>query len=192
MSWSKSGEKSTFDVGRMISLMVGRDIEQLDPERLSTPSAEVVLAARGLSARGLVENVDLTLHGGEVLGVFGLMGSGRTELARILFGSSASTAVRSRSAPGRLTRTSPRKSIANRVAFITENRREEGLMMSLSIADNIALAALPSFAIAPLKVVDQTLMPMAAREIAAALQIKAEQSTCSPPRAFPAATSRRW
>jgi ribose transport system ATP-binding protein len=169
----EAGEKSTFDVGRMISLMVGRDIEQLYPERLSAPSEEVVLLARGLSARGLVENIDLTLHGGEVLGVFGLMGSGRTELARILFGverfDRGEIAIGART----VTRTSPRKSIANRVAFITENRREEGLMMSLSIADNIALAALPSFAIAPLKVVDQTRMLVAAREIAAALQIKA-------------------
>ena len=87
----EAGEKSTFDVGRMISLMVGRNLDQLYPERLSTPSAEVVLAARGLSARGLVENIELTLHQGEVLGVFGLMGSGRTELARILFGVDAPT-----------------------------------------------------------------------------------------------------
>lgn len=168
----ESGEKSAFDAGRMIALMVGRNLDQLYPDRLSTPSDNLVLAAKSVSARGLVQNIDLTLHSGEVLGIFGLMGSGRTELARILFGverfDHGEIAIGGRT----FARTSPRNSIANRVSFITENRREEGLMMSLSIADNIALAALPSFVSAPLMVVDRPRMLDTARELAAALQIK--------------------
>jgi len=170
----ETGDKSRFDVARMISLMVGRNLDQLYPERLSSPSPEVLLAARGLSARGLLENVDLTLHGGEILGIFGLMGSGRTELARVLFGVERLDRGRIEIGARMFTKISPQRSIASRVAFITEDRRQEGLMMGLSIADNIALAALPTLTTTPLKIVDQGRMLTAAKELATALQIRSE------------------
>lgn len=176
----EAGDKSRFDIARMISLMVGRNLDQLYPERLFSPSSDVVLAARGLSARGLVENVDLTLHGGEILGIFGLMGSGRTELARILFGVERLDRGRIEMGDRVFTKVSPRRSIASRVAFITEDRRHEGLMMSLSIADNIALAALPTLTTTPLKIVDQGRMLSTARELSAALQIRAEGIDAQP------------
>jgi ribose transport system ATP-binding protein len=139
-----------------------------------------VLAARGLSARGLVENVNLTLHRGEILGIFGLMGSGRSELARVLFGVERLDSGRIEVGGRTLTRVSPRRSIAGRVAFVTEDRRQEGLMMSLSIADNISLAALPTLTTTPFKVVDQARMLTAARELSTALQIRAEEIDAQP------------
>lgn len=81
-----AGPRNGFDVGRMITLMIGRSIEQLYPSRRSTPQSGILLATRDLTAKGIARNISFILHEGEVLGLFGLMGSGRTELARIVFG----------------------------------------------------------------------------------------------------------
>jgi ABC-type sugar transport system ATPase subunit len=162
--------KARFDINRMISLMVGRSIEQLYPPRMSAPSATPVLEVRGLSESGIVKDIHFTLYKGEVLGLFGLMGSGRTELARILFGldgfESGEVVVNNtlRSA------TSPRDSIRNKVAFVTENRREEGLLMDLAIADNMALVSLPEFA--RVQIVNQPRLLESANRVASILQIK--------------------
>jgi ribose transport system ATP-binding protein len=94
-----------------------------------------VLEVRGVAQRGIVEQINFTLHKGETLGVFGLMGSGRTELARILFGMDRPRTGRN---PGKRqtapTAVSPRRSIDTGMAFVTENRREEGLLMDISIS----------------------------------------------------------
>ena len=66
--------------------MVGRSMDHMFPPLAADPSAVPVLEARHLSQPGVIENIDFTLHEGEVLGLAGLMGSGRSELARILFG----------------------------------------------------------------------------------------------------------
>jgi ribose transport system ATP-binding protein len=167
------GHRQEFDTNRMITSMIGRAIEQLYPERTSAPEPEVLLAARGLGAKGVVSGIELELHRGEVLGLFGLMGSGRTELARILFGldSFHSGTIELGGVP--LAAVSPRSSIRRGVAFITENRREEGLLMDMGIADNIALAALPKFAVTPLQFVEQSRLASAASAVADVLQIKA-------------------
>jgi ribose transport system ATP-binding protein len=163
---------SAFDVNRMISLMVGRSLDNLFPPRTSTPSTRPILQVDGVSSAGIVENIHLTVHQGEVVGMFGLMGSGRTELARILFGldpfEKGSIAIDGQ----QLTRLSPRHSIRQKVAFVTENRREEGLLMDINIADNVALVALPSFSRTPLQVVDRETMHDAVSQTVATLQLK--------------------
>ena len=168
-----AGPMADFDIGRMITLMVGRPIEQLYPRRQSRPRSGVLLSTRGLSATGIIKDVNFALHSGEVLGVFGLMGSGRTELARILFGldsyDSGDIAIGDRRlAVGH----SPRASIGGGMAFVTENRREEGLLMNGAIVDNIALAALRKFAATPIEFIDRAGMRAAAVEQADALRIK--------------------
>ncbi len=80
------GPRDEFTIDRMISSMVGRDIENLFPERTSGPTEDLMLEVRNLSKAGISHQIDLKLHKGEVLGVFGLMGSGRSELAQIIFG----------------------------------------------------------------------------------------------------------
>ncbi|MBA3872553.1 MAG: sugar ABC transporter ATP-binding protein [Anaerolineae bacterium] len=168
----EASSKDAFDVNRMISLMVGRNIEQLYPPRTSTAQKQSVMEIKNLSQSGIIRDVNLTLQKGEVLGLFGLMGSGRTELARIIFGiddfEQGEIIVEGNSVRNR----SPRESIHSRVAFVTENRREEGLMMSLTIADNIAVASLPEFAHTPLHLIDQNRMIATANNMANALQIK--------------------
>jgi ribose transport system ATP-binding protein len=161
-----------FPISRMISLMVGRSIEQLYPPRTAAPGTQPLLEVRGVSAAGIVENISFELRQGEVLGLFGLMGSGRTELARMIFGVDAydSGEVWVEGEP--LRKPSPRNSIRNKIAFVTENRREEGLLMSIDIANNISLVSLPEFARNVIQMIDQSHMQEAARETAAVLQLK--------------------
>jgi ribose transport system ATP-binding protein len=166
--------KDQFDIQQMIALMVGRSIEQLYPPRSAVPSSQPVLEVRRLSQSGIVKDIDFRLNQGEVLGLFGLMGSGRSELARILFGldsfESGEIVVQ-----GTLVRhLSPRSSIQHHMAFVTENRREEGLLMGISITENIGLAALPRFAVTPLQLVEQGRLLAAANLMANTLQIKAQ------------------
>ncbi|MCB9121052.1 MAG: sugar ABC transporter ATP-binding protein [Caldilineaceae bacterium] len=142
------GQTSEFTINRMISLMVGRAIEQLYPERSAAPTATPVLEVQGVSQRGIVEAIDFTLHKGEILGVFGLMGSGRSELARILFGLDDHERGQISVAGKPYARPSARRSIDAGMAFVTENRRDEGLLMDISIAENIGLVALPHYAAA--------------------------------------------
>jgi ribose transport system ATP-binding protein len=166
------GAKTDLNIASMIALMVGRPIEQLYSPRQSRSRAEVLLSASRLGATGIIKDVGLELHAGEVLGVFGLMGSGRTELARILFGLDPHESGEISVGERRLGGHSPRDSIRSGIGFVTENRREEGLLMNGAIAENIALAALPKFAITPLKLVEQVRMDEAASEAVGALGIK--------------------
>jgi ABC-type sugar transport system ATPase subunit len=101
-----------------------------------------VLEVRALSQPGVVRDIRFTLGRGEVLGVFGLMGAGRSELARILFGLDpfAQGSIHVCGAP--VERVSPARRIQRGLAFLTEDRRDEGLALEASIADNIALVTL--------------------------------------------------
>lgn len=163
---------SKFDVHRMIALMVGRNIENLYPPRSAAASNRPLLQLQNVSAKGIVENINLTVHHGEVLGLFGLMGSGRTELARMMFGLDPLESGTLIVDGDRVKRSSPRTSIGQQMAFVTENRREEGLLMNINIADNIALVSLPEFARTPLQLVDRSTMHNSALHTAGTLQLK--------------------
>jgi ribose transport system ATP-binding protein len=177
-----NGPAATLPAATMINAMLGRDIDQLYPPHTSAVSSETLLEAKRLSLRGVVKDISFGLKRGEVLGLFGLMGAGRTELARILFGldhfHSGELVVGGQTVGHQ----SPHSAIASRIAFITENRREEGLMMNVPIADNIVLAALPRHARAGF--VDQHAMLASATELAAALQIKSGSIDRQPARSL--------
>jgi ribose transport system ATP-binding protein len=178
-----AGPVREFDIDRMISLMLGRDIEQLYPDRQATGTAEVLLDVRKLRTRGIVHDVSLKVHCGEVLGIFGLLGSGRTELARMIFGLDSFEAgeivIGGRS---RQTMT-PLDAIQSRLAFVTENRREEGLMMGATISDNIVLAAMGKFAGLGGRL-QENRTNVAAGAIASRLGIKASDIYVQPARAL--------
>jgi ABC-type sugar transport system ATPase subunit len=105
--------------------------------------------------------------------MFGLMGSGRSELARIIFGLDPFESGEIQINGKTIDRISPKGSIANEIAFVTENRREEGLLMNLTVADNIGLVALPTFSNNRFKMVDNGRMRNAIDEVAESLKIKA-------------------
>ncbi len=141
-----AGPRQDFTIDRMIARMVGRDLSQMFPARTSKPLDEVVLDVQGLSQPGVVRDIHLTLHRAEVLGLFGLMGSGRSELARILFGLGPFEQGQVLFHGVSRRRGSARDSIGRGVAFVTENRRDEGLLMDATVVDNVGLVALPAFA----------------------------------------------
>jgi ribose transport system ATP-binding protein len=106
------------------------------------PANAPLLEVRGLTRSGVVHDISFKLHAGEVLGLFGLMGAGRSELARILFGlepfEQGSIHVRGRP----LASPQPIRCLREGVAFLTESRHEDGLALEASIADNLALVTL--------------------------------------------------
>jgi simple sugar transport system ATP-binding protein len=130
----------------LVRLMIGRELEvleRLDREVAATTaesSGTPVLKAIGLGRKGALEAVDLELFEGEVIGIAGLLGSGRTELARLLFAAdSADTGeLHIRSSRRRLR--SPRQAIEHKLAFSSEDRKAEGVVGDLTVADNMLLA----------------------------------------------------
>ncbi|MCB0046318.1 MAG: sugar ABC transporter ATP-binding protein [Caldilineaceae bacterium] len=137
---------AAFTIDRMISSMVGRDIKQLYPPRAAAPTTSPVLEVNDLSQRGILEKLTFTLYRGEILGIFGLMGSGRSEMARMVFGLDTFERGLIRMNGTEHTIRSARENISKGMAFVTENRREEGLLMDISIAENIGLVSLPHYA----------------------------------------------
>ena len=140
-----SGPASGFDEARLITLMVGRSVDTVYPARAEAPPGEPALDVSGLGRGGAFRDVSLTVHRGEVVGLAGLMGAGRTELLRAIFGLDPPDSGEVR-VHGRPLRPGPREAIARGVALVTEDRREDGLVLDATIADNLALASLPAHA----------------------------------------------
>jgi ribose transport system ATP-binding protein len=167
-----------FSIDRIINLMVGRNLEQLYPPKTATPTADPLLQVRDVSAKGLVKDVNLTLHRGEILGLFGLMGAGRTELAQIIFGMDQFDGGEIIVGSGQTKKAnSIHSSISNQIAFVTENRREEGLLLDVSIADNTTLVSLPDFTNSITQYVDQQALTDAAQRASKVLQLKSGDIT---------------
>jgi simple sugar transport system ATP-binding protein len=143
------GEYETAKLTRLelVSAMLGRQMESIDardPAARSEPAAgerrAPTLAARGLGRRGSIAPFDLQLRAGEPSGLAGLLGSGRTETARLLFGidraDSGSIEIEGRAVPIR----SPREAVARGLAFCPEDRKADGIAPNLSVRENIVLA----------------------------------------------------
>lgn len=139
------GEGLTADtpVSKFISLMVGRQVDQLYT-RSDRPRGEVILDIRQLSGENGPESATLQLHRGEVLGIAGLIGAGRTELMRTIFGLDAvrSGQIKVKTWSGAAT---PAERWDQGVGLVSEDRKVEGLALSLSIADNLTLSDLKPF-----------------------------------------------
>ena len=127
----------------LIAAMVGRPIGDFIPKRPARPGA-VVLRAAGLARGGALGPIDLEIRAGEIFGLAGLMGSGRTEVARAIFGADRPTAGRVE-VEGRPTGGTVRGAIAAGVGFVTEDRKAQGLVQDLSATENITLATLGEF-----------------------------------------------
>ena len=132
---------SETDVAELISLMVGRTIADRVPKRDVT-LGEVVLEVEGLSGPELPGPVDLSLREGEILGVAGLMGSGRTALARVIFSADPADTGTVTVAGRRLSGAGPAESIAAGMGFLTEDRKQQGLVLQCTVTENISLTSL--------------------------------------------------
>ena len=122
--------------------MVGRDLDAVFPKR-ELALGDVVLFARGLSCRmGGVRDVDLEVRSGEIVGLAGLVGSGRTELARVLFGLTPADGGELRIRGQVRTVRSPADAIRAGLAYVPEDRRRHGVILEMSVAANATLAIL--------------------------------------------------
>ena len=121
--------------------MVGRDLEQIYPH-VEKKIGDVVYQARGIAQGKAVQGVSMELRSGEVVGLFGLMGAGRTELVRSLFGVDKMDAGEVIFHGRKMKSISPKSCIRNGIAFVTEDRRQEGLLMSKPVKDNLVAVIL--------------------------------------------------
>jgi ribose transport system ATP-binding protein len=161
---------------RLVQLMVGRAIDRMHRPGTAGGSAGATetsgLQIDGIrTARYPAAAVSLTLRRGEVLGVAGLVGAGRSELAETICGIAPRLAGRVALDGRTLTITSPRDAITQGICLVPEDRRRHGVIDALSVRENITLPALASYALAG--VVRRQVETSAARETSAALTIKA-------------------
>jgi ribose transport system ATP-binding protein len=143
-----TGDVAATPTKRIIEMMVGRDLSEMFPRVPHTPG-EPVLELHALCGPRVPRNVDLTLRRGEILGLFGLIGAGRSELVRTIFGLRPATAgTIAITRPGRHAiidkGTRPDRRLAQGVGLLSENRKDEGLALPMSIADNVTLSGLRS------------------------------------------------
>lgn len=134
-----------YGMEQIIRDMVGRSITEFYPDRRNTPE-EVILEVKSFNQTGVFRDVSFNLRKGEILGVAGLMGAGRTEIMRAIFGVDPheSGELVFKGEPLKITK--PEDAIKAGMAFVTENRKTEGLILDFSILRNIALPSVDTFA----------------------------------------------
>ncbi|MED7666686.1 sugar ABC transporter ATP-binding protein [Pseudomonas moraviensis subsp. stanleyae] len=141
-------QKEDTDINQLIALMVGRTLSEVYPPSAHGPLREdlpAVMSVNGLTSKDLFRDVSFELRPGEILGFFGLIGSGRTDVMKALFGlAPTSGSIEINGAP--VTIRSPQEAIEHGIAFVTENRKEEGLSLNHSVAHNVSMVALSQFA----------------------------------------------
>lgn len=128
----------------LVTKMIGREMTELDAisksaERTVDRTGTPTLRATGIARRGVLAETDLEVYQGEVVGIAGLLGSGRTELVRLVYGADRADhgQVEINGAPVKLS--SPRHAVGHRIAFSSEDRRAEGIVAGLTVAENIVL-----------------------------------------------------
>lgn len=134
------GEGTVADatVGSIINMMVGRSLDQLFPKGEAN-IGETILEVNSLSRTGYFKDVSFNLHKGEILGFFGLIGAGRTEVMRVLFGIDKATdgSITYKNEKVKFSR--PKDAMNSGIAYIPEDRHEQGTILDMSITDNITL-----------------------------------------------------
>ncbi len=142
--WVGTREIAEVSKPELIRLMVNRELTQQFP-KVAAPRGSEVLRVEDLRRAGVPEEINFSLYEGEVLGIAGLLGSGRTELARAIFGLDKMEAGRVY-IKGQLQKiTSPRRAINLGLGFLTEDRKTQGLVLPLSVQENICLPSVERF-----------------------------------------------
>jgi ribose transport system ATP-binding protein len=135
----------TTSIDTIISMMVGRTLVDVARDETRTPRAEVALEVRNLNCGVLVKNVSFSLKRGEILGFAGLMGAGRTEVARAVFGAdraqSGEVVVMGRKVSIR----TPRDAVAAGIGYLSEDRKRFGLAVGMDVASNVVMANLAKY-----------------------------------------------
>ncbi|HEY3726228.1 MAG TPA: sugar ABC transporter ATP-binding protein [Solirubrobacteraceae bacterium] len=134
--------KGDVDESRLITLMVGREIDNLYPKQ-ECEIGDPILRVEGVTRPGVLRDCSFEVRSGEILGFAGVVGAGRTELARAVFAADPISAGRIELDGKELSLKSPRGAVAAGIGYLTEDRKGEGLAMQLSVQQNITLARIP-------------------------------------------------
>ena len=138
--------KNTYELDKnsLISLMVGREIENLFSSDSRVPS-NAILEVRGISKKGKFENINFEVHAHEVLGIAGLMGAGRTEIARAIFGLDKIDSGEILLKGHKIEIRSPKDAIEKGIAYVSEDRKALGFIPEMSMIENISLSNLKNY-----------------------------------------------
>ncbi len=169
----KTMNKAETDTDEIIRLMVGRDIKDLYPPKASSIGEEL-FSVEGLQLPGKVRDVSFSLRRGEIIGFAGLVGSGRTETARAVFGAERPAAGKIRLRGNEIRIAGPGDAIRKGICYLSEDRKEFGLFLSMSVRRNLAASALPSFS-SRLQVLDFNKVRKASHDLMESLDIRPRQ-----------------
>ncbi|WNX84940.1 sugar ABC transporter ATP-binding protein [Agathobaculum sp. NTUH-O15-33] len=137
----ESAPRESFTMESLINQMVGREIKDVFP-KFEVPIGETVFEVRGLTSKGVFENISFSLRKGEILGLSGLVGAGRTEVSRAIFGLDKFDTGEIFMNGKPLVIRNTRNAIAAGIAYVPEDRKEIGLVLCRPIRENVSLAAL--------------------------------------------------
>ncbi|RWN24515.1 sugar ABC transporter ATP-binding protein [Mesorhizobium sp.] len=137
-------DRADLNASRLVSMMVGRDLSAFYKKDHRPPDSKraIALSVQGMSDGNLLKDCSFDLHKGEVLALAGLVGSGRTELARLIFGADRHTSGTLELDGKPIAIGSPREALDAGIAYLTEDRKELGLFLDMSISDNISMGVL--------------------------------------------------
>lgn len=140
------GEYMTADLPRLelVSKMIGKELNEFESiaqkNEEKEDDGEVLMEAEQVFKKGSIQPFNLKIRRGEIVGLAGLLGSGRTELARLLFGADKADSGKITFKGRKVSLSSPQKAISNGIAFSSENRKKEGIIAELTIRENMMLA----------------------------------------------------
>jgi ABC-type sugar transport system ATPase subunit len=142
--WVGTHHVKEVDRSKLISMMVGRDLKDIYPPKLSNRRKEV-LRAENIMVENKVKDANIFLHESEILGLAGLVGSGRTELAHAIFGSRKMDSGRVTIGTHSYSYATPRMSIESGIGFLTEDRKTEGLVLGMNVRANMTAPTLKRY-----------------------------------------------
>jgi inositol transport system ATP-binding protein len=167
------GTHASKDVTRddIIRMMVGREITQMFPKEV-VPIGDVVLSVKDLCLAGVFRDVSFDVRAGEILGVAGLVGSGRSNVAETLFGVTPATSgsITLNGKPLHISK--PSDAIRNHMAFLTEDRKDTGCLLLLSVLDNMQVSVLHDNSFVKAGFVEERRVAAACAEMAQKLRVK--------------------
>ncbi|ACM29005.1 sugar ABC transporter ATP-binding protein [Rhizobium rhizogenes] len=141
-SYVGSGAIADIDRAGLIRMIVGRELGE-EYIKTNTPTATAGFEVSGLTAPGKIDDISFVARKGEIFGIYGLMGSGRTEIFDCIFGLDAPTSGNMKLAGQSISVRKPAEAMQHGIAFVTEDRKLTGLNLSDSVRNNICLASLP-------------------------------------------------
>ncbi len=164
---------SETDETEVIEAMIGRGCRDVDLGVLPIANGTPALEVRGIHRRGMAHDVSLDVHRGEILGLYGLVGAGRTELARLIIGAEhaerGEVYVEGKLAAITSVRAAQKK---YKIGYVTENRKEEGLFLDFSVRHNATVSSWEAMRNGPLRQIDPRAEREATDDIVKRLQIK--------------------